>query len=89
MFDDQIRQIGKFYFYRPLERGNTLYNPEQHRGQAFLYAIDSGVAIRSTAAEVLWFLGYPEQALKRSHQAVTLAQELAHPFRTGQSISVV
>ena len=28
----------------------------------------------------LWFLGYPDQALQRSHEALTLAQELSHPF---------
>ena len=28
----------------------------------------------------LWFLGYPEQARQRSHEAITLAQELAHPY---------
>jgi predicted ATPase len=28
----------------------------------------------------LWLLGYPEQALKRSQEALTLARELAHPF---------
>jgi hypothetical protein len=28
----------------------------------------------------LWHLGYPDQALKRSHEALTLAQELSHPF---------
>ena len=28
----------------------------------------------------LWVLGYPDQALKRSHEALTLAQELSHPF---------
>jgi predicted ATPase len=38
------------------------------------------VSIRRHAAWTLWYLGYPEQALQRSHEAVTLAQELAHPF---------
>jgi predicted ATPase len=33
----------------------------------------------STAASVLWFLGYPDQALKRSHEALILAQELSYP----------
>jgi predicted ATPase len=28
----------------------------------------------------LWVLGYPDQALERSGAALTLAQELAHPF---------
>jgi predicted ATPase len=31
-------------------------------------------------AKNLWFLGYPDQALKRSREALTLAQELAHPY---------
>ena len=34
----------------------------------------------SYAALGLWYLGYPDQALKRSHEALTLAQELSHPF---------
>jgi predicted ATPase len=33
----------------------------------------------TTAASVLWFLGYPDQALKRSHEALILAQELSYP----------
>ena len=28
----------------------------------------------------LWLLGYPDQALQRSQEALTLAQELSHPF---------
>ena len=32
------------------------------------------------AALALWYLGYPDQALQRCQQAVTLAQELSHPF---------
>ncbi len=29
---------------------------------------------------LLWLLGYPDQALRRSHEALTLARELAHPL---------
>jgi predicted ATPase len=35
---------------------------------------------------MLWFLGYPEQALHRSQQARTLARELAHP--TSQAMTL-
>ena len=28
----------------------------------------------------LWLLGYPEQALKSSYEAMTLAQALSHPY---------
>jgi predicted ATPase/class 3 adenylate cyclase len=63
-----------------LDRGMTLYDPEQHRSLASLYGQDQGVICRSWAALALWCLGYPDQALRRSREALTLAQELAHPF---------
>jgi predicted ATPase/class 3 adenylate cyclase len=63
-----------------LEQGIALYDPQQHRAHAFLYGHDSGMACRVYAAQVLWLLGYPEQALQRSHEALTLARELSHPF---------
>ena len=31
-------------------------------------------------AYALWALGYPDQALKRIHEALTLIQEFSHPF---------
>ena len=63
-----------------LEQGIALYNPQQHRCHSFLYGQDPGVVCLSFAAWVLWLLGDPDQALKRSHEAVSLAQELSHPF---------
>ncbi len=63
-----------------LEQGIALYDPQHHRSHAFLYGQDPGVICLSYAALVLWYLGYPDQALKRSHEALTLAQELSHPF---------
>jgi class 3 adenylate cyclase/predicted ATPase len=35
---------------------------------------------RSLLAQVLWHLGYPDQALEQAHQTVALAAELALPF---------
>ena len=35
---------------------------------------------RHLVADVLWLLGYPSQALQRSHEALTLAQELSHSY---------
>jgi predicted ATPase/DNA-binding winged helix-turn-helix (wHTH) protein len=63
-----------------LAREMTLYNPEQHRAFASLYGQDQGVICRSWAALTLWSLGYPDQALRCNRDALTLAQELAHPF---------
>ena len=35
---------------------------------------------RLYAAFALWHLGYPDQALKRINEALTLAQEISHPY---------
>ena len=62
------------------ERGIALYDAQQHRSHAFLYVLDPGVVCFSIGAWALWVLGYPDQALKRSHEALTLARELSHPL---------
>jgi predicted ATPase len=58
----------------------ALYDPQQHRTLAFAYGQDPGVAALVLDAWTLWILGYPDQALRRSHEACTLAEDLAHPF---------
>jgi predicted ATPase len=63
-----------------VEQGIALYDPQQHRSLAFVYGMDIGMTCRIFAAWVLWLLGYPDQALQRSHEAITLAQELSHPY---------
>jgi predicted ATPase len=60
--------------------GMALYDPQQHRDSVFRYGDDEGVLCHSSAAWTLWYLGYPDQALARSQAAVTLAQQVAHPF---------
>jgi predicted ATPase len=61
-------------------QGIALYNPQQHRASAFLYGDDPGVTCHSYAAWTLWLLGYPDQGLTQSQEAVMLAQEIAHPY---------
>jgi class 3 adenylate cyclase/predicted ATPase len=61
-------------------QGIALYDPQRHRASAFLYGDDAGVVCHSIAAWTLWFLGYPDQGLARSHEALTLVQRVAHPF---------
>jgi predicted ATPase len=63
-----------------LEQGIALYDPQQHRSLASPYGYDPGVVCLSRVARVLWPLGYPDQALKKSHEALALAQELSHPL---------
>src|SRR5262249_36846720 len=62
------------------ERGIALYDPQRHRSHAFLYALDPALIFFSIAALSSWCPGYPNQALKRIHEALALTQELAHPL---------
>src|SRR5947209_1281361 len=68
-------------------QGRALYDPTQHRAYAFLYGEDAGVVCHSYAAWTLWILGYPDQGLTRSYEAVTLAQQSAHPFSLSFGLS--
>jgi class 3 adenylate cyclase/predicted ATPase len=64
-----------------IERGFALYDPQKHKHHAFLYGgHDPGVCCGDFAARGLWLLGYPDQALRRSQEALALARELSHPF---------
>src|SRR5262245_62848730 len=65
----------------------ALYDPQQHRAAAVLYGEDAGMACHLYAAWTLWYLGYPDQGLARSHEAVTLAQQSAHPFSLGVALA--
>jgi len=66
-------------------QGMALYD-QQHRVYAFRHGDDAGVACRTFDAWALWHLGYPDQGLMRSHEAVTLAQQVAHPFSLGLAL---
>ncbi len=63
-----------------LEQGIALYDPVRHHSHAFLYGQDPGIFCRVLAAWDLCLLGYPDQALKRSQEALAMAQEVTHPF---------
>jgi TOMM system kinase/cyclase fusion protein len=63
-----------------VEHGIALYDPQQHHALTLLYGgADPGMICLCVAAQSLWTLGYPAQALKRSHEAIILAQQLSHP----------
>src|SRR5262249_32190643 len=71
--------LGEFSLARAhVEQGIALYDPQQPRSW-----LDHGVSCLSSAASALSLLGYPEQALKRSDEMVTLAQALSHPSSLG------
>jgi len=73
--------------YTHLTQGIALYEAQQHRPSAFQHGEDSGVVLLSRGANVLWVLGYPDQGLGRSQEAVTMAQQRGHPYSLGYALS--
>src|SRR5262249_23890330 len=64
-----------------LEHTIALYNPEQPHVLDYRYAgMDVGTAALGYYAWALWLRGYPAQARAQSTKALSLAQQLAHPF---------
>jgi class 3 adenylate cyclase/tetratricopeptide (TPR) repeat protein len=62
------------------EQGMALYQP-RHQALTFLYGgMNPQLAILDETARTLWPLGYLEQALTRSHEALQMARERAHPY---------
>jgi predicted ATPase/DNA-binding winged helix-turn-helix (wHTH) protein len=68
-----------------LEQGIALYDPQQHRSLAF-WSANPGVFCWGFIALVLWILGYPDQAVKASSEALALARELSHPYSLGAAM---
>jgi predicted ATPase/class 3 adenylate cyclase len=63
------------------EQSLALYDPQQHRALAPVYGVsDLRVRCLVFSMHFLVLLGYPDQALQRTSDALALAQELAHPF---------
>jgi len=61
-----------------LEQGIAQHTRHPHRAADARYGEDPGGQCYQYLAFALWFLGYSDQALQRSHAARTLAQALAH-----------
>jgi predicted ATPase len=69
-----------------LEQGIALATAQQHRSSVRRYGQDLGIRGLSYLALTLWLLGYADQALQRSQEALTLAQERAHPFTLASAL---
>jgi class 3 adenylate cyclase/predicted ATPase len=76
---DTLYWLGEFpRALEHLERGIELYRFDEHRALAHQHAgYDPGVACRAFSAYVLWYLGYPDRAVQRNEEAITLARDLS------------
>jgi predicted ATPase len=62
-----------------MERAESLYDPRQHKSHTFMFGQDVGVACKAFGGMALWLLGYPDRAVQKIHEAVTLGHELSQP----------
>ena len=71
--------IGEFAHAREhLQKAVALHNPEHHNALAFQYGTDPRTVCLLYETLALWVLGYPEQALQKSQEALARAEEEAH-----------
>jgi predicted ATPase/class 3 adenylate cyclase len=61
-----------------LERGIALYDIRAHDKHALRHVEDPGAVCLFVLGRALWMLGYPDQAVRRSEQAIAVAQATAH-----------
>jgi adenylate cyclase len=78
---DTSLQLGDFAAARSYTDGGiAIYDPRRHASLATDYVgYDPGMGCCSMSANALWYLGFPDQALQRSQEAVTVARQLVHP----------
>lgn len=63
------------------------YEPARHESMAFLYGQDPKVVCLSQEAWTQWICGYPDRALKRNNEAITLARKLSHPYSLAAALN--
>jgi class 3 adenylate cyclase/predicted ATPase len=63
-----------------LEQGIARTDPTTQRALVLRHGEAPGVRCLGVAADTLWCLGYPAQAVQRSQEALALAHALAHPY---------
>jgi predicted ATPase len=77
-------------FSRALEQSEgsiRRYDPQQYRDYERMYGeADPAVWALVNLGLALWALGYPEQAIAKNREAITLAQELSHPFSEASAL---
>jgi predicted ATPase len=68
-----------------LEQGIALIDHAAQQALVLHHAMTPGVSCLAHTAATLWCLGYPEQAMGRSQEALALAQVLTHPQSLAQA----
>jgi tetratricopeptide (TPR) repeat protein len=65
---------------RMLDRGRELHAPAEHVRYTAMYGLDPGMIARAMSSRPLWVLGYPDRALERARETLTLARSQRQPM---------
>ncbi len=65
--------------HRHLEAGRALYDKRLHHAYRSLYRTEPGIACHTFTVRSLWFLGYPDQALRRLEETFEMVRSLNDP----------
>jgi class 3 adenylate cyclase/predicted ATPase len=71
-----------------VEKGIALFDPAQHRLSNWPGG-QPGEQCHLYGAFVLWMLGYPDQAIRRDEEALTMANELSNPTNLANTLAFV
>ena len=67
-----------------LEKALAPQDSEQYSSVDFQYSVEPRIAGLPFLATILWCLGYPDQALEKSREAVAISQEFPHHLTIAQ-----
>jgi predicted ATPase len=66
----------------------ALYDDGKHHHIVKLINNDPKTAVSAHLSQVMWRLGFPDQAVRFSNQAVDHARVLGHPFNLGHALTI-
>jgi class 3 adenylate cyclase/predicted ATPase len=69
-----------------VQQSVTLHDAEPLDGETFLHGRDPGIHGRSILALILWYLGYPDQAIEQSQEALIRARA-SYPLGLAQTLA--
>jgi predicted ATPase len=76
-----LTHLGNFSHAREhLDQAIDLYEKDHQRSITYLYGQNPGVTCLIYLALNLWILGYPDQAQEKYAQAISLSEEISHPY---------
>lgn len=67
-------------------RGLSYYDKERDKNSAWVYGLDTATGCLIDLARAGWFLGFPDEALRRAREAVAHTRSVGHAFSLAESL---